>query len=146
MNMYPQKTTMYKKVLFSVRNETLEVQECDHLGQVVSADPTYEKGIWYRIGKGWGALGKQAQMTKSKLPPLLKRKVHNRCVRQVMIYGAETWHLTRQLESKLGSAQWAAKRRMRGVMLRERKRASRVREQTRVDDITVQVKKKKFAV
>lgn len=55
----------------------------------------------------------------------------------------ETWCLTlQQLESKLRLAQGERKRKMIGAKLRVRKRASWIREQTRVEDI-VQIKKKR---
>lgn len=48
---------------------------------------------------------------------------------------AETWHLTKHLERKLRSVLQAMERKMIGVMLRERKQASWIKEQTRVEDI-----------
>lgn len=61
-----------------------------------------------------------------------------------MTYGAETWRLTKQLERKLRCAQRAMERIMLGVTLRDRKRATWIREQTRIEDIIVQIKKKKW--
>lgn len=50
-------------VLFSIGNDTLEqVEGYNHLGQVVGADPNYEKELWCRIGMKWGTLGKHSQI------------------------------------------------------------------------------------
>lgn len=61
-----------------------------------------------------------------------------------MIYGAETWRLTKQLATKLRSAQRAMERRMIGATLRDRKQNICIREQIRVEAITVKIKKKEM--
>lgn len=125
-----------KSASFSLDSSVLQqVQEYNYLGQVFSADSNHEKEIRSRIGIGWGALGRHSQIMKSKLPLSLKRIVYHQCVLPL-----ETWHPTKQLESKLRSAQQAMERIMIRVTLRDRKQASFVREQTRVEDI-VQIKK-----
>ncbi|WP_265430092.1 RNA-directed DNA polymerase, partial [Klebsiella pneumoniae] len=97
-----------KSTVFNLGSSVLEqVQEYNYLGQVVSADPNHEKEIRRRIGMGWGAFGRHSQILKSKLPLSLKRIVYHHCVLPVMTYGAETWRLTKHLESKLRSAQRA---------------------------------------
>ena len=52
-----------------------------------------------------------------------------------MTYGSETWTTTRLLERKLISAQRGMERSMMGISLRDRKRATWIREQTKVEDI-----------
>lgn len=80
-----------------------------------------------------------------RVPLPLRRMVHNKCILPVMTYGAENLHLTEHLERKLGSLQQAMERKMIGVMLRERKQAPWIRERTRVEDIIVEIMKKKWA-
>lgn len=65
--------------------------------------------------------------------------VYNQCVLPVMTYGAGT--LRFHLEGKLGSAPRVIERRI-GVMLRGRELASCFREQSRVEDIVAQIKRK----
>lgn len=60
----------------------------------------------------------------------------------LMTYGAETWCLNKQLESKLMSAQWAMQRIVVGVTLKDRTRGSFISEQTIVEDIIVHIKKR----
>lgn len=134
-----------ESIPFSLGNKTLEeVGQYDYLGQVLSADSNHEKEIWRRISMGWRAFGKHSDVMNSRLPLSLKIKVYDQCVLPVMTCGAETWRLTKQLVRNLGSAQRAMEGRMIGVTLKDRKRAFWIREQTRVDDVTVQIEKKKW--
>ncbi len=147
MNMKKTKI-MYNKHLIGrqvmIGNEALElVEEYMYLGQMVSANPAHEKKIRRRIGMGWSAFGKQNFVMNSNLPLSLERKVYNQCILQVLTYGAETWRLTKELERKLRSAQRGMEKRMLGITWRGRKRASWIREQTKVEDIPMTIKNKK---
>ncbi len=148
MNMKKTKI-MYNKHLIlrqiMVGKEALElVEEYTYLGQMVSANPADEKEIRRRIGMGWSAFGKQNLVMKSNLPLSLKGNVYNQCILPVVTYGLETWRVTKKLERKLRSAQRAMERRMLGITWRERKRASWIMEQTKVEDIQVTIKNKKW--
>ena len=57
-----------------------------------------------------------------------------------MIYGSETRKPTKPMENKLRSAQRGMGRSMLGISIRDRKRASWIREKTKVKDIFVAVK------
>ncbi len=120
------------------------MEEYTYLGQMVSANPAYEKEMRGRIGMGWSAFGKQNLVMNSNLPLSLKRKVYNQCILPVPTYGAETWRLPKELERKLRSAQRGMERRMLGITWRDRKRASWIREQTKVEDILVTIKNKNW--
>ncbi len=148
MNMKKTKI-MYNKHLtgrqIMIGNEALElVKEYKYLGQMVRANPAHEKEIKRRIGMGWSAFGKQNLVMNSNLPLSLKRKVYNQCILLVLMYGSETWRFTKKLERKLRSALRAMERRMLGITRRDRKRASWIREQTKVEDIQVTIKDKKW--
>ncbi len=96
-------------------NEALElVEEYTYLGQMVSANPAHEKEIIRRIGMGmgWSAFGNQNLVMNSNLPLSLMRNVYNQCILPVLMYGSETWRLTKELERKLRSAQRGMERRM----------------------------------
>ncbi len=126
-----------------IGNEALElVEEYTCLGQMVSGNPAHEKEI-RRIGMGWSAFGKQNLVMNSNLPPSLKRKVYNQCILPVLMYGSETC-VTKELERKLRSAQRGMERRMMGIAWREKKRASWTREQTKIEDILMTIKNKKW--
>ncbi len=80
----------------------------------------------------------------SNLPLSLKRKVYNQCILPFLMYGLETLLLTKELERKLRSAQRGMERRMLGITWRDRKRALWIREQTKVEDILMAIKNKKW--
>ncbi len=140
---------MYNKHLIGrqimIGNEALEfVEEYTYLGQMVSANPAHEKKIRRRIGMGWSAFGKLNLLMNSNLPLFLNRKVYNQCILPILTYGPESCRLTYDLERKLNSAQRGMERRMLGITWRDRKRASWIREQTKVEDILMTIKKKKW--
>lgn len=58
----------------------------------------------------------------------------------MVTYAGETWGLIQQLESKLRSPQVDIERKMLGVIIRDRKRATCIREQTR-DGVILAIKK-----
>ncbi len=82
----------------------------------------------------------------TSLSPLLslKKEVINQCVLLVLTYWSETWHVTKELERKLRSAQRGMERRMTSITWRDKKRASWIREETKVEDILMTIKKKKW--
>ncbi len=128
-----------------IGSEALElVEEYTYLGQMVSANPAHEKEIRRRIRMGWSAFGKQNLVMNSNLPLSMKRKVYNHSILLVLTYGLETWRLTKELGRKLRSAQRGMERRMLSIAWRDRKRASWIREQTKVEDILVTIKNKKW--
>ncbi len=75
----------------------------------------------------------------------LSLKIYNQCNLPVLTYGSETWHLTKEQEQKLKSAQRGMERKMLGITWRGRKRATGIREQTKVEDILMTIKKKKWS-
>ncbi len=93
---------------------------------------------------GWSVFGKQNLVMNSILPLSLKRNVYNQCILPVLTHGSETWRLTKKFERKLRSAQMGMERRMLGITWRDRKQASWIREETKVEDILVTIKNKKW--
>ena len=61
-----------------------------------------------------------------------------------MIYGSESWKLTKSMENKLRSAQRGIERSMLEISLRDKKRASWIRENTKVRDKLVSIKEQKW--
>ena len=128
-----------------IQNEALEVvDEYVYLGQLIQTNTSFETEIKRRIKLGWSAFGRQNNILRGSLPLCLKRKVFNQCVLPVMTYGSETWITILETERKLTSTQRAMERLMLGVTLRDKKKASEIREQTKVEDIIQSIKKKKW--
>ncbi len=94
---------------------------------------------------GWSAFFKHGAIMSTSLPLFLKRKLYNHCILPVLTYGSETWCLTKDLERKLRRTQRGRERKMLGIMRRDKKRASWIREQTKVEDIPMTVKNRKWS-
>ena len=74
------------------------VKDFVYLGSHIS---TTEKDITVRIGKAWTALSKLNTIWKSNLPDNIKRNFFQAIVTSVLLYGSNTWTLTKKLETKL---------------------------------------------
>lgn len=126
---------------FGIGNGLLEeVKQYNYVGHVASAGPNLEKEIRRGSRKGWQVFGKHSQKMATGLPLSLKREVYNQCVLPVATHEAATWGLAKPLERKPRSAM---KITITAVTLWDRKRASNMREQTRVEDTAAQIKRKK---
>ena len=115
-----------------------------YLGQLITTLPNKEQEIKRRISLGWKAFGRASSIFKSKMPICLKRKVYNQCIIPTITYGCETWNLTKKLTLKLRSTQRAHERIMLGFKLKDRKRASWIREQTKLEDVVKTTKSLKW--
>lgn len=75
---------------------------------------------------------------------VLKRKVFNTCVLPVIIYGCETWSLTKHHREKLERCQRAMERSMTGIKKQDKVRSSIIREKTKVADILLRIDQQKW--
>ena len=60
-----------------------------------------EKDVNIRIGKAWGALDGLHIIWKSNIPDEMKREFFRAIVESVLMYGSNTWTLTKRLEPKI---------------------------------------------
>ncbi|EYB97056.1 hypothetical protein Y032_0143g2362 [Ancylostoma ceylanicum] len=74
-----------------------------------------------------------------------KRELFNMCILPAMLYGAETWVLTKAAERKLASAQRAMERRMIGIRLLDKKTNAWIRGVTKIKDAVNTAKERKWA-
>ena len=74
----------------------------------------------------------------------LKRKMFNQCFLPAMTYGCQTWSLTKALVKKLETSQWAMKRKMLNVKLKDKIRNTIIRQRSRVTGIVQQVTNTKW--
>ena len=131
--------------IIRVDNKNLEeVEEYNYLGQNLKLTRDNEHEIKRRITLGWKAFGRQSEIMKGSFPICIKRKVYNQCVLPTVIYGSETWKPTKTIENKLRSAQRGMETSILGISLRDKKRSSWIRKNTRVKDILVAIKEQKW--
>ena len=57
-----------------------------------------ERELIIRIAKAWAALNKLQKIWKSTLSDILKRRLFRSVVESILLYGSETWTLTKRLE------------------------------------------------
>ena len=79
-------------------DELDEVDNFKYLGSWLASSSTDMK---IRIGQAWNALNKLDKIWKSTLKRGMKIKLFQSLVLSILLYGAETWTLTKTLQKKL---------------------------------------------
>ena len=127
------------------RTEIEKVTNYKYLGQTTAMEKSTKQEVSIRIKAGWSVFGKYSEIFLDRhLPMSLKRKVFNQCVLPAMIYGCQTWSLTKALVKKLEINQQAVERRMLNVKLKDRIHNTTIRQRTRVTDIVQYVTNAKW--
>uniref|UniRef100_A0A914W5W4 Reverse transcriptase domain-containing protein n=1 Tax=Plectus sambesii TaxID=2011161 RepID=A0A914W5W4_9BILA len=92
---------------FIVTGQQVEqVSEFVYLGQTIGDSTKRQKEISRRVTAGWRSYFKYKMIYTSKRTPIfLKWCLFNSCVLPTMLYGAETWSLTKREENWLAVAQ-----------------------------------------
>ena len=130
----------------TIEDQEIErVEEYKYLGQTLRLKDCSKEEIMRRIKAGWSCFGRHKDILCNKnIPMSLRRKVYNQCVLPTMMYGSETWSLTKYSEAKLQSAQRAMERQMLNISLRNKVRCTTIRQQTGVADILRKIKQSKW--
>ena len=147
MNIANTKLMVVDNTPINLNNALIEnAQGYVYLGQYYSIkEKNQDKEIQRRIMAGWAAYAKHWDIFKSNLAICLKRQVYNSRVVPAMIYGSETWTLTKQAQNKLAAAQTNMERSMLNITYKYRNINIWVRERTKVIDITNSVRKMKWS-
>ena len=94
-----------------IENQEIEsVQEYEYQDQTPRLKSYSKEKVLRRMLAGWSCFERHKEILCNKsIPMLLRRKLCNskKCVLPTMMYGSETWSLTKYLETKLQSAQRA---------------------------------------
>ena len=122
------------------------VTEYVYLGQLVKMENDKTDEIRRRIAAGWEAFAKYRDILKSKMPMCLKRKVYNQCIQPAMIYGCQTWAVTKRMQDRLKTTQRSMERAIIGVTKRDHRTNEWVRQQAGVQDINCKNKTTKVAM
>uniref|UniRef100_A0A914WVS6 Reverse transcriptase domain-containing protein n=1 Tax=Plectus sambesii TaxID=2011161 RepID=A0A914WVS6_9BILA len=122
---------------FIVAGQQVEqVSKCVYLGQTIGDSTKRQKEISRLVTAGWHSFFKYKMIYTSKRTPIfLKRRLFNSCVLPAMLYGAETWLLTKREENRLAAAQQRMERIMTGTSLRQRKTNDWLRKLTRIYNV-----------
>ena len=93
------------------------------------------KEIQSRCILAWQAFNNAKDIFKSDMPLCLKKHTFNQCILPVLTYGCQVWKTTKKHRNKLRVTQAAMERAMLKITRKDRKRNSRIRQQTRVTDV-----------
>ena len=100
--------------------EIEKVADYKYLGQTIAMENRTKQEVSIRIKPVWSVFGKYREILDRHLPMSVKRRVFNQCVLQAMVYGCQTWSLTKALVKKIERSQRAMERKMLNVKLKDR--------------------------
>ncbi|EYC04314.1 hypothetical protein Y032_0088g2137 [Ancylostoma ceylanicum] len=131
----------------SLRGTQLEcVESFLYLGQRISLNRDFSEEIARRIRAGWSCFHRYEKFMSSRTVEMkYKRALFNMCILPAMLYGAETWVLTKTTERKLACAQRRMERFMVGVRLLDKKTNAWLRGVTKVKDAVSSARERKWA-
>ena len=75
-----------------------QVEDYKYLGSYISSS---EKDFTPRFGTAWSACNDMHKIWSSQLPNYLKVKIFRATIEPILLYGSETWTLSRKLEKRL---------------------------------------------
>ncbi|EYC32906.1 hypothetical protein Y032_0002g503 [Ancylostoma ceylanicum] len=131
----------------SLRGTQLEcVKSFVYIGQRISLNRDFSEKIERRIRAGWSCFHRHEKFLSSRTVEMkYKRALFYTCILPAMLYGAETWVLTKTAERKLACAQRRMERFMVGVRLRDKKTNAWLRGVTKVKDAVSSAREREWA-
>lgn len=121
------------------------VEEYIYLGQIISPINNINKEIDRRIANSWKRYWGLREIMKDKtLNTTTKSKLFNICILPVLMYGCQTWALTKNTTNKIANCQRAMERSILGIKRRDRMRNINIRKKTKVQDVTLKIKRLKW--
>ncbi|KAG6940573.1 hypothetical protein G0U57_015976 [Chelydra serpentina] len=96
------------------------------------------------IWAGWCAFNSIKDVLKGKIDKTTRKNIFNSAVLPAMLYGSETWALTKREEQRLLVAERAIERAMLGISLLDRIPNEIIRERSSVKDIVVESRHNKM--
>ena len=116
--------------------EIQEVPCYQYLGDLIERSGSAERAVRSRVAFGWSKWRELRGVLGNRSIPLpFRARVYNSCVRPAILYGAETWALTRKLEDVLQKCDRRMLRYMAGVSLRDGVSSEEVLRRCKLGDI-----------
>ena len=119
-----------------------QVDAMKYLGVMISSDGSMDKAVEARIGNATRVIRGMNEMVlrRKELSRSTKLKVVNATVMPKLMYGCETWSLSKRQQSKVQATQMNVLRRIEGVSRLDRVRNVDVREKLRQGGVLDMVK------
>ncbi|KAI5726940.1 hypothetical protein M8J76_011469 [Diaphorina citri] len=100
-------TTTAEAVIDNDKETIKKEKESIYLGQLISCDNIIEKEVERRIKIGWSKYWSMKKIFKSmKINEKLKTKALKMCIFPAILYGCQTWALTKKLSKRLDVTQY----------------------------------------
>ena len=130
----------------TVNGQTLEnVSEFAYLGSVLTEDKDIEKEVKTRIALASAAFQRMRPIWKSSTFSMqTKLRLYRSNVRSVLLYAAETWRTTRQIESKLRGFEGRCLRRILGIWWEQRVTNKEIQTRTGINCIVEEVQRRRW--
>ena len=98
-----------------------EVKQFCYLGDMLEREGDAERTVRTRVAATWNKWREISSLLRNKGIPLKNRaQTYEACIRPVLLYGAETWALTKKLEDTLVKCDRNMLRFLAGVSWRDR--------------------------
>ncbi len=124
------------------------VTEFTYLGQLIkwpAVPKRFSKEISKRISSAWNAFRKAKHLLSARRVSMdLKRRYFHQCVVPAMLYGCETWALTKEEENRLEIAERRMERRILNIRLEDKKPNDWIRMKTGFDSVVHLARRRKF--
>ena len=122
-----------------------KVNEYTYLGQIMAFNDRSNKILEVRIKKAWRNFWALKQFYKSKkLSVTAKTKILETCTIPALLYGAQTWTLTKRQIKKLQATQRRMERSILNLKLKDKVSIKKIRQKTKLKDVGYLAKKLKF--
>ncbi|KAH7706674.1 hypothetical protein AAVH_26088 [Aphelenchoides avenae] len=117
-----------------------------YLGQQLTEDHSanMDGEIGRRRKAAWLSFNNIQEVLKRMSDSKLRANLFNSTVLPALLYGCETWTLTKRQEDKLSTTERAMERRVLGIAMWDQERNEAVREQTGFADAVVEARKRKL--
>ena len=119
-----------------------------YLGQLINQPNiphNHNLEISRRIGAAWASFGKVNQLlTKKRVPMKVKHRYFQQCITPALLYGCESWTLTKAMELRLARCQRAMERRMLNIRIIDKHSSKWIRQRTKLPDVNVEYRKRKW--
>ena len=119
-----------------------------YLGQLINQPNiphNHNLEISRRIGAAWASFGKVNQLlTKKRVPMKVKHRYFQQCITPTLLYGCESWTLTKAMELRLARCQRAMERRMLNIRIIDKHSSKWIRQRTKLPDVNVEYRKRKW--
>ena len=126
-----------------IRDETIEqVDARKYLGVMISSDGSMEKEVEARIGSATQVIGGMSEIVlrRKELSRNTKLKVMNATLMPTLLYGCETWSLSKKKQSRIQATQMKVLRQIEGLSRLDRVRNVDIREKLRQEGMLDMVK------